>query len=197
LPKLPDEALAPIKPYSISSPPTVRDRIELTIKIKGNFTQRCDKLKVGDVVGVTGPYGMFTFDESRTKEAVFIAGGVGVAPIWAMIRYVVEKGLKIPMTLFYSNKTANDIPYQSELEQLSAQKPEFKAVLTVTQEQDAGGWKGEKGRISEQMIIKYADSVQGKMFYLCGSPEMGEAVTNMLLKMGVEMGQIKQERWDA
>lgn len=78
-------------PFTISSAPA--DNLQFTIKAMpgGKFTQRVSReWKVGDVVHIEGPYGIFSPDFRTERNLIFIAGGVGITPFLSMIRHVVR-----------------------------------------------------------------------------------------------------------
>jgi predicted ferric reductase len=54
----------------------------------GKFTRALTQIKKGDSVYVRGPFGGFTFDESSTQPAIFMAGGIGITPFISIIRSI-------------------------------------------------------------------------------------------------------------
>src|SRR3989338_2572149 len=63
------------RPFSIASSPTNSKYLELGIKIYGEYTHKAAELKVGEKVGIRGPFGGFVFDENKMKNIVMLAGG--------------------------------------------------------------------------------------------------------------------------
>ncbi|MBI4399679.1 hypothetical protein HY570_02925 [Candidatus Micrarchaeota archaeon] len=181
--------------YSISSSPIRDSSIDLTIKVYGNFTQKLWKVGRESPVGVRGPYGKFCFIDSEVKEAVFIAGGVGIAPIMGMIQYCFDKKLDVNMILLYSNKKADEIIFYDRLNKLAEQNGKFKVHYTVTQPDENIRWDGDSGRFDEQKISRYVGDVKEKSFFICGSPEMTQDIVSILQKLGADPGKIKREQW--
>jgi ferredoxin-NADP reductase len=182
------------RPYSISSSPLKKGVIELTIKDTPNFPAKLEKLGIGGTVGIAGPMGVFTLEKSA-NDSVFIVGGVGVAGVSSAVRWLAETQPDHKMVLLYSEKTRDKLIWQKEFEALEKKHRHFKAVLTLTREQPAG-WQGELGRIDEKMILKYTNnSPASKFYYICGSPEMVDAIEKALLGLGVLRSQIKYEKW--
>lgn len=72
-------------PFSMSAAPTTR-RLRFTIKDRGDATHAIGELKVGTRVVVDGPYGVVTPQVLDGAKALFIVGGVGVAPVLAMMQ---------------------------------------------------------------------------------------------------------------
>ncbi len=188
------------RPYSIASSPTNQNYLELTIKIieGGRFTPRVASLKEGDIVKVGGPFGKFFFlDEEKMKDVVLIGGGCGITPFISIIRYVADRNLDTNITYFYSARTMGTILYKDELESIAEKHPNIKLVFTCTRE-NSSEWKGEKGRISADMIRKYTDvNNPDKYYMLCGPPEMIKALVEALKGIGIAEDRILHESWSA
>ncbi|MBI2040759.1 MAG: FAD-dependent oxidoreductase [DPANN group archaeon] len=179
------------RPFSFASAPN-NGHIEIGYKVAGRFTQRLKTLKPKDKIGIKGPYGVFTFDENADKDVVMFAAGIGIAPFLSTLHYATEKNLSNYFTLFYSNKTRDEIAYYAELEKLKAENPNIKIFYTLTQEEVASL---DYGRINLEYL--QASIVRGQfvtsVFYICGGHEFVGAMTTMLLAAGVDAKRIKKE----
>lgn len=83
------------KPMSISRIDSINNEIAISVKKIGEFTNDLHSLKVGDKLGLRGPYGNgFTLDEAYSKILV-VGGGIGTAPLMAFTEYALEKGIKV------------------------------------------------------------------------------------------------------
>ena len=104
--------------YSISSPGGKTKEIKLTIKVyeDGNFTKEVNKLKVGDLLNIEGPYGDFTFNGDTDKNIVLIAGGSGISTLYGIIRFVLDNNYKNKIKLIYSSRNSEEIIYKNEIE---------------------------------------------------------------------------------
>ena len=68
--------------FCIASSPTRMDAIECSFKKAGKVTAALARLNTGDTIGFRGPYGnYFPVDEMKGKNVLFIAGGIGLAPV--------------------------------------------------------------------------------------------------------------------
>jgi len=176
------------RPYSIASSPD-EEYLEFAVKmVGGQFTSYLDGLRVGDALLVDGPFGDFTFEGQ--EKCVFIAGGTGIAPLMSIIRYIEEKNVKGDFTLFFSCKHTKDILFRDELEKLE----NVKAVFTLTREEPED-WKGEKGRVCEEMINKYVKDVEKQHWYVCGPLAMCLNLRKRIVGMGGKDEKIKIEGW--
>lgn len=185
--------------YSIASPPTNERVIELTIKKTGIVTTQLDKHTGGEELEITGPYGTFTYSEKNSSSIMGIAAGVGIAPIWSIFNYIKDKGLKVKMTLLFSNKTPADALYKKEITKMT-QECDFKAELTITRPQVSDAdelkeWTGKTGRINHEMIRELVDERKPDLFYVCGKPEMVTDCVRHLIEIGIDKKRIHAEKF--
>lgn len=179
------------RPYSIASLPD-EPYLELCIKmIGGELTGRLEKMGEGSVVGIEGPFGHFLYEGQ--SNAAFVAGGTGIAPFISILRDIAKRKPKGRFMLFYSARTRKNIAYGEELARLERENPSIKVVITLTREEPEG-WKGECGRIGEEMVCRYADPAEFD-WWLCGPMPMIRAMKECLVKKGVEPKRIKIEGW--
>lgn len=179
--------------FSIASSPS-RKTLEFCIKIlkEGKFTSQIDKMNVGDVLGIIGPFGHFAYDDSNS--CAFVAAGTGIAPIISMLRHIVEKKIAGKFTLIYSNKTEKSILYYQELRALAGAYPGINVVFTLTQEVPEN-WKGETGRIDHAMIERHISDAGSRAWYFCGPVDFVKTIKDFALGKGVHPTKIKMEGW--
>jgi NAD(P)H-flavin reductase len=91
--------------------------------------------------------------------------------------------------MFDSNRNPNNILFKKEIDDWTAMYKNLQIIYTISQDNDNGqqlpatdGWKGEYGRISKAMILKYLDRtlVDNSIFYICGPPSMFTAMQSLL-----------------
>ena len=104
-------------PISISSPPSLKDKIILSVRAAGYVTSLLHQLKPGDFIGLRGPLGNgFPMEEFYGFDVLFVAGGIGLAPLrgllWEML-FQREKFGRI--LLLYGARTPKDLMYQWQL----------------------------------------------------------------------------------
>jgi len=180
------------RPLSIASSPT-EDFMLVSTKISNSdFKQRFDRAKAGDIVTIKGPIGTFVLKEDA-KEIIMLGGGIGITPFRDMIKYAADKKLPVKITLLYSNKTPADIVYKDEWSALEKENPNLKVVNTITD--NAAGWDGRAGRISEAMIKEFCSDINSALFYICGPSGMVNAMKDLLLQMSVPGQNIRMERF--
>ncbi len=170
--------------FCIASPPTRTGFIECSFKAVGKVTNALRQLNVGDTVGFRGPYGnWFPIDDWRGKNIVFIAGGIGLAPVRCAIWNVLDRRDEFgEVTIVYGARSVDDLVYKRELEEWAA-RSDVRLVTTV----DPGGqtpeWTGEVGYVTP-VVEAAAPSAHNAIALLCGPPIVVKLTLPVLEKLG-------------
>jgi len=150
-------------------------------------------LKSGDTVGVSGPFGDFAAQEGG-REMVFIGGGVGMAPLRAIISDQLERrGAQQDMSFWFGARSRVDLYYLEEFDRIQAKHPNFNWTVALSDPQPDDHWQGETGFIHKVALAKYLSGHPAPHlcdYYLCGPPMMMRAVLTMLDDLGVEPNHI-------
>jgi ferredoxin-NADP reductase/DMSO/TMAO reductase YedYZ heme-binding membrane subunit len=181
--------------YTIASSPTRTAYCELTIKREehGLVSRHLhDVVREGATLNVSAPAGRFTFTGTEAEKIVMIAGGVGITPLMAKIRYQTDIAWPGKIQLVYSVKTQRDIIFRSELEELQRRYPNLKIDVTVTREPSAE-WTGKRGRLSAAMLMSIVPDIAQSRVHLCGPTELVEPLKKALRELGVADDQMKSE----
>lgn len=190
----PDSEVKMSRSYSIASSPTTRDHLDLTIKIQGTFPQFLKDLAVGHVFGLRGPLGHFYFDPATQPHIVLLGAGVGITPLMGMLRYHTHLQLPNKVTFIDVNKTEEDTIYHDELESVHAkQNANAQIILSYTRLAPEHPWKGERGRLNWDMIVKYVPQPLDKHYFICGPDQMNKDLKALLLEKGVPKELVKLE----
>lgn len=190
--KEPDEK-GRMRTFSIASAPEEPDLVIATRLSDSAFKRSLSTLPVGSAVEIEGPYGDLTVHDDAPRPVVFVAGGMGITPFRSMLRDTAKQTRVPSLYLFYSNRSAEDAVFLSELEQIAREKPSFKLVATMT---DAPDWQGERGYITREMIERYVGNVASPAFYLAGPPAMVGAMVSLLTNAGVKPDCIHAEEFE-
>ncbi|MCE5280164.1 MAG: 2Fe-2S iron-sulfur cluster binding domain-containing protein [Planctomycetaceae bacterium] len=172
--------------YSMSNPPSDNRHVETIIRrVPGGIctTWVFDRLKVGDTVRFNGPHGHFRLSDT-SREMVWIAGGSGMAPFWAMVRYMKEHNIRRKCTYFFGAVAKRDLFAVEELKALESELDNFTFVPALSGPAAADNWSGEKGLITDVVDRHVADGSDLEV-YLCGSPGMIDAAAGVLAKKNV------------
>ncbi|MBI3984350.1 MAG: oxidoreductase [Candidatus Levybacteria bacterium] len=181
--------------FTIASSPT-EENLRIGIKFYPNsssFKKNLFSLKPGDKIMAGSLSGDFVLPDDANKKLVFILGGIGITPFRSIVRYLLDKNMKIPAVVFYSNKEKSDIVYKDLLDQ-AEQKLGIKIIYNLTDlESIPKDWKGEKGRLDENMLKKYVSDYKERIFYLSGPHSMVMGFEEVLGKMGISKTNIKKD----
>lgn len=143
---LPGYGEAPISAASYSAPGDGGHAFELCIRAVGNLTNALHRLKKGDTLWVRGPFGTgFDVDMMKGKDLLFIAGGIGVAPMRGLIQAVLaDRGAYGGITMIYGAKSPEEMLFASEIKQWKASGME--CLLTI--DRPSANWKGNVGVVT-------------------------------------------------
>jgi ferredoxin-NADP reductase/DMSO/TMAO reductase YedYZ heme-binding membrane subunit len=181
--------------YTIASSPTRNGYCEVTIKReeRGLVSRYMhDMLREGAVLNISAPAGRFTFTGAEAERIVMIAGGVGITPLMAKIRYLTDLAWPGTIELIFSVKSEQDIIFGEELESLQKRFANFKATVTLTRDVPPT-WRGEHGQITPALLTRVIADLPRSQVHLCGPTPMTDAVITMLRDLGVPSEQIKVE----
>lgn len=135
-------------------------------------------------------YGSNGFLLDRRSPAVFLAGGIGIAPFRSMIKELVDARRIHDVLLLFSNRS-NEFPFRTELEAWQKAYPTFKPVFVVT---------GEAGRFTSKRIHAYLESNGVEpltpRYYIAGSPQMVHHCEHYLYDVGIKKDSLKTDSFE-
>jgi len=182
--------------YSIASAPG--EPLEITVErledgeVSPYLTQ---ELRAGDQIEVRGPIGgYFVWETAMGGPLLLAAGGSGVVPLRAILRYRIMAGSSVPVRLLYSSRGWADVIYSDEL---SRPSPGVEVVHTLTRSHP-DGWTGYTRRVDAAMLAQVAFRAQERaLAYVCGPTNFVEAVAAGLVGLGYPAGRVRTERFGA
>jgi predicted ferric reductase len=181
-------------PFSMSSAPGDLPRVTFLIKEAGDFTNKIGAMPVGARAYLDGPHGNFTAADREGKGLVFVAGGVGFAPILSILRDFAKRGERRPIRILYGNRCAEQIVARAELEDLMAK---LDIEVTHVLSEPPPDWTGEVGQFDDAMLrrhIERPDKVEW-LYFVCGPNPMMDQVERTLSAMGIPLRSIVSERF--
>ncbi|MBX3464885.1 MAG: ferric reductase-like transmembrane domain-containing protein [Planctomycetes bacterium] len=182
-------------PFSIASSAERRDAIELSIKELGDFTATIKHVAVGATAYVDGPYGNFGIDHQPGAAGfVFLAGGIGIAPMLGMLRTMADRGDRRPAVLFHANRALDRTVFRADLAQLATR---LRLRVVHLLEEPPPGWDGETGRLRPEVLAGHLPKeLAGWVCFVCGPTPMVEAAERALAGLGVPATRIHAELFD-
>jgi phthalate 4,5-dioxygenase reductase subunit len=157
-----------LRKYSLCNDPAERDRYQVAVKReaagRGGSINMVDKVKAGDQLMVAPPINDFGLPP-RAQDFLFIAGGIGITPIMAMIREVQKQGKRF--RLFYCTRSPETTAFAEELS-----APELKSFVTIHH---------DHGDPARSLALKpiLAERKNREHLYCCGPRPLMEAVRHM------------------
>jgi len=153
---------------SISSDPSDTEQIGHTIRFVGNVTRAVNCLKVGDIIGVRGPFGTYWPTKEMEGRDVFIAcGGIGLPPLRPAIYHIVRNREKYrKVTLLYGARTSSDLMFPNEYEEWRNAGID----VEITVDRGDANWSGRVGVVPMWFYQFHLDS--RKVSVLTCGPEI-------------------------
>ncbi len=174
-------------PISIASTDGIHEAIELCVRKVGLVTSALHERREGDFLGIRGPLGnTFPFEETGGRDILFVAGGIGIAPLRSLISLVMEHRKDFGKIAFiYGSRNPSEVLFLKEVMQWREKNVDV--ILTVDVRSD--GWKFNTGIVTEY-LNKVAISFKEAHAFICGPPLMINAVMRDLSFMGMPQEQI-------
>jgi len=157
-----------LRKYSLCNDPAERDRYLVAVKRevtgRGGSSTLIDRTKPGDELLVTAPVNDFALPQ-RAQDFLFIAGGIGITPIMAMIRQVQAEGKRF--RLYYVTRSPETTAFYDELS-----KPEYNDKVVIHH---------DHGDPAQSLDLKpvLAERKNREHLYCCGPRPLMEAVRDM------------------
>ena len=176
-------------PISVcSSPSRSNSHFELCVRSVGKLTNAVHQMPDGAMIGIRGPFGRsFPFERFRGKDILFVAGGLGMAPLRSLVDEVLdERGMYGRVILLYGARTPDDLLFPDDIDKW-ADRPDIEVHITVDEGTD--NWVGNVGRITS-LLPKIDYDGRNMIAAIVGPPVMYRFVLKDLLAHGLTDGNI-------
>ncbi|NGM61656.1 ferredoxin--NADP reductase [Sphingobacterium sp. SGG-5] len=184
--------------YSFSSSPIANEPYEITVKRvdNGEISRLLHhKTRVGDIVHVMDPQGLFTYEpQEGTERTIFLfAAGVGITPLYSILKTVLLGEKKSKVILIYSNSSKERTLFYDELLDWQVKYPDRLKIEFI--------WSNTKNllkaRLNRDYIIRllreHLEEDANSIYYTCGPLFYMDLCRFTLLGMGVPDEDIKKE----
>jgi len=175
--------------FSITSSPTNEEFMEFSIKKCGCVTDFLHSIEAGQQVTIRGPYGNgFPVDtEFAGKDLLFIAGGIGLAPLRSVINYCRHYRDRYgKIDIVYGSRSKDDLVDYQEIINEWCKEDGLNVHLTIDREQE--GWDGHVGFVPN--FVKELGFDTNKTAIICGPPIMIKFTLAGLQELGFERTQV-------
>lgn len=173
-------------PFSPCSSPLKESYFQLSIRKVGLVTKFLDKMTSRDTIEFRGPYGNgFPVNKMIGKDLVLMAGGIAIAPISALIEYLISRKRSFgKVYLLYGVKKAEDLLFKDKLK-----KWQKKINVMLCAEEIDKNWEGETGTITD-LYCDIKTNPEKTIVIMCGPPIMYKFVVKKLVKLKIKPEQI-------
>ncbi len=144
------------------------------------------KLQIGDLVRVKGPYGngyLRADPPGRRRPLVAMAGGVGLAPIRAIVLTALARDTQVPIYLYWGVRDEPDLYAGAELQALDRQHDHLRFVPVLSAPR--GPTRRRTGLVHEVVAADLA-RLDGHVVHIAGPPVMVEKAKALALERGAE-----------
>jgi ferredoxin-NADP reductase len=173
-------------PFSLSAAPNDRF-LRITVKGSGGGADNVRRLVRGTRVFAEGPYGAFTGDDPTDRAILLIAGGMGVAPLRALLEGMPARRGSI--TLLYRASRGEDVVFADELEALSKARGARLHYLI--------GRRSALRRdpLDARNLRSIVPDIASREIYVCGPEGMIRTVRDNLRRLRIPGSQIHEEQF--
>lgn len=176
-------------PISVSSCGRTDGAFELCVRRAGRLTTRLHAMEVGQKLGIRGPFGRgFPTGELEGKDLVFVAGGIGLAPMRSLIQHcLAHRQAYGRLIVLYGSKRPAELLFTDELAQWK--QGDVDVDVRVTVDAAADGWTGTVGMIPTLIPPLQLDAANTEAI-IVGPPVMYKYVIEALAAKGLADSQI-------
>lgn len=193
--QLPFEKL--IRAYSLSEINHANNQVEFALDVQliegGVMSSYLHRLKVNDQIDFSGPYSeKFYTQEFANKDIILIAGGIGLAPVRAILKDVMDSNHKKMIYLFHGARDRSKLYFEKYYRSLADKHPLFNYIPTLSNPLLEDGWTGKTGFVHTTIEQQKQFSLSSK-FFICGPEEMIIKTKHCLLSMNINESDISTD----
>lgn len=172
-------------PFTPSSSPSVKDKIDFTIMSVGRVTEAIHKMTKGQILGLRGPMGKgYPLDAWKGKEILIVGGGVGGAPLRSLFLALTERLKDYKKVLYcYGARTPQDIVYKGQILDKWQRIDPSKIELRLTVDEGDATWEGKVGVVTT-VVKDLGLNLSNSIGVVCGPPIMMKFGTFALVEIG-------------
>lgn len=180
--------------FSIASAP-FENKLTFVMRLSNSaFKEELRSLPLGSPIQISGAAGNFVLEEDAGRPAVFLVGGVGLAPCRSILRQAAHDRIKRDIFLFNSNRRPEDAAYLGELFELEKEHRNFRLIATMTRLAGSeSAWNGETGPINAAMVKRFLTEVKTPVYYVTGPSRFVTGMISALTALDAREEDIRVE----
>jgi toluene monooxygenase electron transfer component len=159
-----------------------------------------DRVAIGDVIGIDGPYGMAYLREDADRDILCLAGGSGLSPMMSIARAVARAPELADRNLhfLFGGRTTRDIAGESMLRELPGYGERIKYYAAISMPENdspASAWTGHVGHVPDVARNLFGDQLPAMEIYFAGPPAMANAVIALAVEFKVPQAQLHFDQY--
>ena len=177
-------------PFTPSSSPLDPKHLEVTVLKTGLVTERLHRMAAGEACTLRGPYGKgFPVEKLPGKEVLIVGGGVGLAPLRALIYQLLSMTGDLKKVVIKNGaRESAELLFRRQYAEWAAHE---KVSVEVTIDRPEPGWTGKVGVVTTLLdAIGSEVDIPNAYAFTCGPEIMLKFVTQTLLEKGFTPEQI-------
>jgi predicted ferric reductase len=176
------EASEGAHPFTITSDWSGDGRIEFLIKGLGDYTRALpQRLKIGDLLRVEGPYGCFDFSSTHSRQ-IWVGGGIGITPFIARLAALAAHPDGRSIDLFHTSADRDDRAFARLRAAASAAHVRLHLMVDAVD-----------GRLSAERVCEQVPDWRAADVWFCGPAGFGRSLRSGLVAKGMARTDFHQE----
>jgi NAD(P)H-flavin reductase len=173
---------------SISDDPRHTQCCAHTVRVAGNVTRTLASMKIGDTLGLRGPFGTsWPLGECIGRDVVLVTGGIGLAPLRPAICAVLNDRRRFGrMNLLYGARSPNTLLYANQYEDWTQRG----MIVHTTVDRSASGWLGNVGVVTLLLERLRTFDPRNTVLFCCGPEVIMKFTAMAALNRGLSPTQI-------
>ena len=159
-----------------------------TVRVVGQVTNAICATRPGETLGIRGPYGVgWPMEEAKGKDVVIVAGGIGLAPLRALVNYTFDNRDDFgSVSLVYGTRSPAELLYEEELRYWRSR---FSIEVEVTVDRGDERWHGDIGLVTNLLPRLKFDPAK-TVAMVCGPEIMMKVVARELGGLGMSRSNV-------
>jgi len=184
--------------FSIASSPFRKDRLDILVSPKGNFTKRMiSEMLPGKEVWLKLPYGIFNFNDTINKNVILIAGGTGISPFVSYLETLLDCGPNYnKLFLYYGVRDQGLIIYEKLIFECENKLSNFHYNIFVENGDNIDGIKIKKGSLKIKSIIESTKSLENPIYFLSGPKNMIINFNQIIKESSISETKVIFDSWE-
>ncbi len=179
----------PPRDYSIGSRP---DEALLEFHIRdtgdgGSSSYVAQELRLGESVGIDGPFGQGFLRDADPRPVLAIAGGAGLAPMKSIVETLLAGGARQEILLYFGARRESDVYLEAQLKALARAHRNLDVHIVLSESSASSGFR--LGLVSDA-VAEDLDDLDRFTAYVAGPLPMVEATCRLLTQRGLPLARI-------